>query len=276
MTAQAIPVIEIGANRGSVAVFRDVWQYRELLYFLVWRDLKVRYKQTALGVLWIVLQPAAATLVFSVIFGHLLRLPSGDLPYPIFALSGLLAWTYFASSLNRAGGSLVSNADLITKVYFPRILVPLAGVINGLPDVAVSLVVLLVAMLAFGVAPAVTVVYLPLFLLLAMAVSLGVSLWLAALNVKYRDINHLLPFIIQIWMYATPIIYPSSIIPERWQTVYGFNPMASIVEGVRWSLTGQGAPSSSMLLVSILFTLVVLASGLAYFRQTERTFADIV
>jgi lipopolysaccharide transport system permease protein len=276
MTVQALPVVDIGADRGSVAALRDVWQYRELLYFLVWRDLKVRYKQTALGVLWIVLQPAAATLVFSVVFGHLLRLPSGDLPYPIFVLIGLLPWTYFASSLTRAGGSLVSNAHVITKVYFPRILVPLAGVINGLLDLAVSLVVLLVAMLVFGVAPAGTIVYLPLFLLLAMTVALSVSLWLAALHVHYRDIDHVLPFMTQVWMYATPIIYPSSIIPEQWQPLYGLNPMTTVVEGFRWSLTGQGAPATPMALISISVTLVVLISGMVFFRRTERTFADIV
>jgi len=276
MTIQSVPLVEIGPNRGSAALLRDVWQYRELLYFLVWRDLKVRYKQTALGVLWIVLQPAAATLVFSVVFGYLLRLPSGDLPYPIFALIGLLPWTYFANSITRGGSSLVSNAQVITKVYFPRILVPLAAVINGLPDMAVSLAVLLVVMLAYRVAPAATIVYLPLFLLLAVGTALGMSLWLAALNVHYRDINQILPFMTQVWMYATPIVYPSSIVPDRWRTLYGLNPMATVVEGVRWSFTGQGAPSASMVLVSLLFTLVVLLSGAVFFRQTERTFADIV
>jgi lipopolysaccharide transport system permease protein len=276
MAAQALPIVEIGPNRGSAAVLRDVWEYRELLYFLVWRDLKVRYKQTALGVLWIVLQPAAATLVFTVVFGYLLSLPSSSLPYPVFVLAGLLPWTYFATSLNRAGGSLVTNAQIITKVYFPRILIPLAGVINGLPDVAVSLLLVLTTMLVFGVLPAATIVYLPLYLLLAVAITFGMSLWLAALNVHYRDVNQLLPFMTQVLMYATPIIYPSTVIPERWRALYGLNPMATVVEGFRWSLSGQGAPPASMVLVSIIFTLVVLVTGMVFFRRTERTFADIV
>jgi lipopolysaccharide transport system permease protein len=237
---------------------------------------KVRYKQTALGVIWVVLQPLLATLIFTVIFGNLARMPSGNLPYAVFAFTALLPWNYFAGAIGRAGISLVGNSNLITKVYFPRLIIPISGVSSGLIDFAVSFAVLLVLMLAFGVVPGWPILTLPLFLAMAMATALGVSLWLAALNVQYRDINHLLPFVVQIWMYASPVVYAVSLIPAQWRTLYGLNPMVGVIAGFRWALTGQEAPTRPMLLVSLAVTAALLASGLLFFRRTERTFADIV
>jgi lipopolysaccharide transport system permease protein len=271
------PTIEIQPTRGWAALkLSDLWEYRELLYFLVWRDLKVRYKQTALGIAWVVIQPLLATAIFTLIFGYLVGVSSGSLPYPVFAFSGLVPWTYFAGTLTRSGTSLVSNSALITKVYFPRLLIPLSGALNGLVDLAVALLVLLGLMLVLGVVPSAGAFTLPLFVLLAIASALGVSLWLAALNVQYRDVNHILPFLVQVWMYATPIVYPSSLIPDRWRAVYALNPMVTVVEGFRWGLTGVGQLPLSMVLVSTSVAIGVLVSGVIFFRRTERTFADII
>jgi lipopolysaccharide transport system permease protein len=267
----------IEPTRGLASLkLREVWEYRELLYFLVWRDLKVRYKQTALGVAWVVLQPLVATLIFTVVFGNLARIPSGDLPYPLFAFSALLPWQYFAGALTRSGTSLVNNANLITKIYFPRLIIPLAGILNGLVDFGISFLVLIVLMLYYGVGPGWAILTLPLFLLLAIVTALGVSLWLSALGVQYRDVNQLLPFLVQVWMYATPVVYPAALFPERWRPLLGLNPMAGVVEGFRWALTGSGDAPGPMLLVSVIVVLVLLVSGLAFFRNTERTFADVV
>lgn len=255
---------------------RDLWEYRELLYFLVWRDLKVRYKQTVLGIGWVVLQPLATTLIFSIIFGALARIPSADMPYPVLALSGLVLWNYFAATLSRSGSSLISNANLITKVYFPRLIIPLAGAINGLVDLAVAFSILIIAMALFGITPSSTILILPLSLALLFGLALGVSLWLAALNVRYRDVNYLLPFLIQVWMYASPIIYPTTLIPERWRILYGLNPMVGIVEGFRWALTGRGEIPISTFLFSVFVVLLVMTSGMIFFRRVERTFADVV
>ncbi|MGB8644436.1 MAG: ABC transporter permease [Anaerolineae bacterium] len=269
--------VVIQPSRGWAALeLRALWEYRELLYFLVWRDLKVRYKQTALGVAWVVLQPIVATVIFTVIFGTLARISSGSLPYPVFAFAGLLPWNYFAGVITRSGTSLVTNAQLITKVYFPRILIPLSGAVTGLIDMFISLLVMLVLMVAMGVMPAATILALPLFLLLSIVTALGVSLWLAALNVQYRDINYLLPFLVQVWMYATPVVYPSNLIPERFRAFFGVNPMVGAVEGFRWALTGQGDVSWTMVIVSTGVALGILVTGAIFFRQTERTFADIV
>ena len=268
-----IPVIVIQPTRGWASLqLRSVWEYRELLYFLVWRDVKVRYKQTALGVAWVILQP----LIFTVIFGNLAKMPSGNLPYAVLAFTALLPWNYFAGAISRAGTSLVNNANLITKVYFPRLIIPMSGVLAGLIDFAVSFLVLIVLMLAFGVTPGWQIILLPLFLIMAMATALGVSLWLAALNVQYRDINHLLPFLVQIWMYASPVVYAVSLIPAKWRILYGLNPMAGVIAGFRWSLTGQEAPPLAMLLLSLVVAVFLLVSGVVFFRRTERTFADIV
>ncbi len=267
----------IQATRGwSFLTLRDVWAYRELLYFLVWRDLKLQYKQTALGITWVVLQPVLATVILTLIFGLLARLPSGDLPYPLFVFMGMLPWTYLANVLNRAGTSLVTNAQLVTKVYFPRILMPLACVIHGLVDVAVFLVLLIFMMAYFSVTPSITSLGIFVLLLILVAASLGLSLWLAALNVRYRDVKYVLPFLLQVWMYLTPIVYPSTLIPARWRALYALNPMAGIVEGFRWALTGRGEMPTQMLLVSTIAAIAALVTGVVFFRSTERTFADVI
>ncbi len=270
------PLLVIEPSRGWVSLQLDrLWHYRELLFFLVWRDVKVRYKQTALGVAWVVLQPLLTTAIFTVLFGLLLNVPSGDIPYPLFALSGLVVWQYFAGSLNRSSTSLVGSANLITKVYFPRLIIPFAGVLSGLVDFAVGFGLLLVLMLIYRFPPTPTMLLLPFFLLLAMATALGFGLWLSALNVKYRDINHLIPFLMQIWLYVTPVAFGSTLIPERYRWLLGLNPMTGVVEGFRWALLGQ-QPPGRLFALSVIITLVVLATGLVFFRRTERTFADLV
>ena len=270
------PPLIIEPTSGWLALQLDrVWAYRELLYFLVWRDLKVRYKQTLLGVAWIILQPLISVAIFTILFGNLLGVPSGDLPYPLFAYAALLPWNYFAGSLTRASTSLVGNANLITKVYFPRLIIPIAGVLSGLVDLAIAFVVFLGLLLLYRQPLTLAALLLPLFLLLAMATALGCGLWLAALNVRYRDVNYLVPFLIQVWMYLTPVIYGSDLIPERFRFLLGLNPMTGVVEGFRWALLGQ-APPGNLFFLSVLISLAVLVSGAAYFRRTERTFADIV
>ena len=276
-----IPLIVIQPTRGLLSLrLRDVWEYRELLYFLVWRDIKVRYKQTVLGVLWIVLQPLVSMVVFSFLFGTLLKVPSGEVPYPIFAYAGLLPWNYFASSLTRSSTSVVSSAHLITKVYFPRLIIPIAGVLSGLVDFAIAFLVLIGLMVVYGVVPTLAVVWLPAFLVLAMATALGFGLWLSALNVRFRDVNHLIPYLVQVWMYVTPVIYASTLIPERFRWLLGLNPMTGVVEGFRWALLGRqmaAAQSSGVLFASsVLIALVVLVTGAVFFRRTERVFADII
>jgi lipopolysaccharide transport system permease protein len=271
------PITHIEPTAGwAIPSLRDLWAYRELLYFLVWRDLKVHYKQTALGVAWVVLQPVVATLIFTAIFGYFVRLPTGDLPYPVFAFSGFVLWSYFAGVLTRSGTSLVNNAHLITKVYFPRLLVPLAGTLNGLVDLLVGIVVFMLFLPFFGVFPSPTIFAAPLFVVLAFMSALGVSLWLSALDVRYRDVKHVLPFLVQVWMYASPIIYPSTMLPTSVQPVYALNPMVGAVEGFRWALTGHGEPSLLLAAISGVVGFVLLASGAAFFRRTERTFADTI
>ncbi len=269
-------VLVIEPSRGWMSLQLDrLWHYRELLYFLVWRDVKVRYKQTALGVAWVLLQPLLTTLVFTVLFGLLLKVPSGDIPYPIFALTGLIAWQYFAGSLTRASSSLVGSANLITKVYFPRLIIPVSGVLGGLVDFVIGLGLLLVLMFVYRYPLTPAVLLLPAFLLLAMATALGFGLWLAALNVKYRDINYLVPFMVQIWLYVTPVAFGSTLIPERYRWLMGLNPMTGVVEGFRWALLGQ-EPPGRLFALAVVITLTVLVTGLIFFRRTERTFADIV
>ena len=273
----APPTTYIRATSGwAVPSLRDLWAYRELLYFLIWRDLKVHYKQTALGLAWVILQPVVATLIFTAIFGYFARIPSGDLPYPVFAFSGFLIWGYFSGVLSRSGTSLVNNAHLITKVYFPRLVVPLAGTLNGLIDLAVGVLVLALFMPFFGVVPSLTVLAMPVFVLLALVSGLGVSLWLSALDVKYRDVKHVLPFLVQVWMYASPIIYPSTMVPRKALPVYALNPMVGAVEGFRWALTGYGEPPVLAAVISGIVGLLLLASGVMFFRRIERTFADTI
>lgn len=278
---QDIPEIVIEPTRGLASLqLGALWEYRELLYFLVWRDLKVRYKQTALGVAWIVLQPVVSMVVFSFLFGGLLKVPSGEVPYPIFSYTALLPWNYFAGSLTRASTSLVGSAHLITKVYFPRLVIPVSGVASGLVDFAIAFLVLIVLMVYYGIAPTANVLFLPGFMLLAMVTALGFGLWLSALNVRYRDVQYLVPYLIQIWMYVTPVIYGSTLIPERFRWLMSLNPMTGVVEGFRWALLGpylaEARPPEALFFASIVVALCVLVSGAVFFRHTERTFADIV
>lgn len=275
------PTIVIEPTRGLASLqLKALWEYRELLGFLVWRDVKVRYKQTALGVAWILLQPVVSMLVFTGIFGYLLAAPSNGVPYPIFAYAGLLPWTYFAGALTRSSQSLVGSANLITKVYFPRMIIPIGSVLSGLVDFAVASVVLGVMMLLYRIPLTVNVIWLPFFLLLAIATSLGFGFWLAALNVRYRDVNYLVPFLLQIWMYVTPVLYSITLIPERLRWLVALNPMTGVVEGFRWALLGgsmsETAAPGPLFWGSVAITLVVLISGAVFFRSTERTFADII
>ena len=258
----------------------DVWQYRELLYFLVWRDLKIRYKQTALGVAWIIIQPLVSMAIFSFLFGGLLNVPHEGIPYPLFAFAALLPWNYFANTLAKSSTSLVSNANLISKVFFPCLLLPLSCILSGLVDFAVSFVILLFFLLFYNVALTWIVLILPLFLILAILISLGFSLWFSSLNVRFRDVNYMIPFIIQIWMYITPVIYGATLIPENYRFFFNLNPMTGVVEGFRWALlsgTTQAAlEMGSLFIASIAITFVVLISGLIFFHSTERTFADYI
>jgi lipopolysaccharide transport system permease protein len=260
--------------------FPDLWHYRELLYTLIWRDIKIRYKQTVLGVAWVILQPVISTIIFTAIFGILLNAPSNGVPYPVFALSGLLPWTFFASSLNKSSNSLVLNANLITKIYFPRIAVPLSSTLSGLVDFSISFLVLLVVMLFYGIYPTWTILFLPVFLVFAILTALGFGLWLSALNVRYRDVNQLTPFVLQVWMYLTPVVYAVTLIPEQYRFILALNPMTAVVEGFRWSLLGstivEGLVSGWLLIVPVFITFFVLVSGAIFFRRTEKTFADII
>jgi lipopolysaccharide transport system permease protein len=255
---------------------RDLWEYRELLYFLVWRDIKVRYKQTLLGATWAILQPSLTMVVFSIFFGRLAGVPSDGFPYPVFTYTALLPWQLFAHALTESGNSLVTNQQLITKVYFPRLVIPLSAVLAGLVDFGIAFLVLLALMFYYGVFPTIAILTLPFFLLLAIATAFAVGVWLSALNVEYRDVRYTLPFLTQFWMFATPIAYPSSLVPETWRAVYGLNPMAGVVEGFRWALLGTTGNTGSLLIVSCLVVGVLLFSGLVYFRRMEKTFADVV
>jgi len=269
--------IRITPSHGWVALkLGDLWEYRELLYFLVWRDIKVRYKQTALGASWAILQPLMSMVVFSVFFGRLAKIPSDGIPYPIFAFAALVPWSFFSHGLTMSSNSLVSSANLIRKVYFPRLALPIATVLSGIVDFAIAFVVLLGMMLYFGIVPTVNIVWLPCFLLLAFTASLGVGLWFSALNVQFRDVRHALPFIAQMWLFASPVVYPSSLLPEPWRTVYGLNPMVGVIEGFRWALLDTQHPPDFMIAVSAFVTLIVLVGGGFYFRRVEKTFADLV
>jgi lipopolysaccharide transport system permease protein len=272
-----IPVIRIEPPRSSVALgLRDLWEYRELLYFLVWRDLKVRYKQTIFGASWAVLQPLTTMIIFTVIFGRFVKIPSDGLPYSIFAYTALLPWNYFAVALNRCIGSVVGEAHLISKVYFPRLILPLAGTLSGIVDFLISFTLVLGMMVWYGFGFRWLMLTVPLFLLFAMLTALAVGLWLSALNVRYRDIGHTIPFLIQIWMFCSPVVYPVSMIPEKYRLLYGLNPMAGVIEGFRWALLGKASPDFSVMVVSGIAVLVILAGGLFFFKNMERTFADVV
>ena len=271
------PVIYIKRSRGLVSLrLGELCQYRELLYFLIWRDVKVRYKQTALGVAWAVVQPFFTMVVFSLFFGRLAKVPSDGVPYPLFAYCALVPWGFFANGLNMGSNSLVENANLIRKVYLPRLAIPIATVLSGGVDFLVSFLLLLGMMAYYGRMPGIEAAWLPLLLLLGLVTALGVSLWLSALNVQYRDVRYTIPFLTQIWMFGTPIAYPSSLVPEAWRPFYGLNPMVGVVEGFRWALLGTATRPGAMLIVSSLAALVLLVTGAMYFRYTEKTFADVV
>jgi lipopolysaccharide transport system permease protein len=254
----------------------ELWEFRDLLYFLVWRDIRVRYKQTLLGAAWAVLQPVTTMVVFSIFFGRLAKVPSDGVPYPVFAFTALLPWQLFAYALAESSNSLVANQNLITKVYFPRLVVPLAAVLSGLADFTVAFAILIGLMLYYGLHIGPAIVWLPLFVVFALATALAVGLWLSALNVQYRDIRYTIPFLTQLWMFATPVAYPSSLVPPHWRALYGLNPMAGVVEAFRWALLGVTNPPNGLLAVSAAVVAVLLLSGLVYFRRMETTFADTV
>lgn len=271
------PLTIIRPTRGWVPIrFGEIWAYRELLYFLVWANIKVQYKQTLLGAAWAIIQPLFTMAVFSIFFGRLAGISSGDVAYPLFAYAALVPWTYFANVLTLSSNVLVHHQGVITKVYFPRVIMPLASVVGGLLDFAIALSVLFLMMFAYGVIPSMALLALPLLIALAALTATGVALWLSALNVQYRDVRFVIPFLVQVWLFATPVAYPSSLVPERWRVFYGLNPMAGVVDGFRWALLGQHPPSWGLLAVSALVVLGMLASGLVYFTRTERTFADVV
>lgn len=255
---------------------RAIWQRRELLYFLVWRDVKVRYKQTAIGAAWAVLSPLLTVVIFTIVFGMLAKLPSDGLPYIVFAFAGFLPWTYFAQALTRGSASLVGNAHLITKVYFPRLMIPVAAVTTPTVDFCLSLLSLFGLMFWYRVTPGWSLLALPFFLLLAAAIALAAGLWLAPLNVRYRDVSHTVPFLVQAWMYASPVVYPLTLIPEPWRVIYSLNPVVGVIEGFRWSLTGSGSLNVASIAVSLLVTVPVLLGGLVFFRRMERAFADVI
>lgn len=255
---------------------RELWEYRELLYFLTWRDVKVRYKQTALGGLWAILQPLSTMVVFSLFFGRLARVPSEGVPYPLFSFAALVPWTFFSNGLLQSANSVVANQNLITKIYFPRIAIPIATVLSGAVDFALAFLLLLGLMLWYDVSITARALWVVPFALLALVTALGVGLWLAALNVQYRDVRYTAPFLAQLWLFATPIAYPSSLLSEPWRTVYGINPMVGVVEGFRWALVGTQTQPGAMIAVSSLAALIVLFGGALYFRRMEQTFADVV
>lgn len=273
--------IDIRPTKGLASLQLGLlWEYRELLYYMIWRDIKVRYKQTFLGILWIVFQPIITIVIFSVLFGGLLGVPSDGAPYPIFLYSALLAWDYFASALTRASSSMVASGNIITKVYFPRLILPLSAVLGALVDFAISAAVFAGLMLYFQIVPTPAILLLPAFVLLAMLTALGFGLWLAALNVRYRDVNQITPFIVRTWMYLTPVIYSATLLPEEYRWILSLNPMTGVVAGFRWAILGNyldyGLPPSDLFIVAIIITIVVLISGAFYFRSTERAFADII
>ncbi len=256
---------------------RDLWTYRELIYFMIWRDLKVRYKQTLLGAAWAVIQPVMTMLVFNFLFNTVAKLSSDGIPYPIFAFTALLPWGLFTTALNNASRSLTSNTNMITKVYFPKLILPMASVLAGLVDFAIAFVLLIGMMFYYHVTPSLTALWaVPVFLLLSIITALGVALWLAAINVQYRDVGYALPFLTQFWMFITPVAYSSKVISEKWQIVYALNPMAGVVNGFRWALLGAGNPPDMLVAISTVIALIVLVTGLIYFRNMERTFADTI
>jgi lipopolysaccharide transport system permease protein len=275
--ARESAVVHITARRGWLSLdLAELWAYRELLYFFIWRDIKVRYKQTVIGAAWAVVQPVMTMLVFSLFFGRLAKIPSEGLPYPIFYYCALLPWMYFATAMQGATSIIVDQQGIITKIYFPRVVLPIASVLSGLLDFAISFAVLMGMMAYYRIVPTGAVIWLPAFMLLAVLTALGVGLWLSTLNALYRDVRYVVPFLVQFWMLASPVAYPSSLVPERWRWLYGLNPMAGVIEGFRWALTGHGQPPGMLMAASAAAVLLLVLSGLTYFHAMEGTIADVV
>jgi len=271
------PTVRIEPLRGWLELrLREVWDYRELLYFFVWRDVKIRYKQTVIGIVWVILQPLLTMGVFTVFFGRLAKLPSQGLPYPVFYFAALVPWMYFSYALQSATNVVVENQRVITKVYFPRLVLPFSAVLSGLADFAIGFVVLVILTLAYGIRPTIAALWLPLLVLVAILTALGVGLWMSALNALYRDVRYVMPFVVQFWMFASPVAYPSALVPARWRWLYGLNPMAGVIDGFRWALTGHGQPPGLVMLASAAMVAVVLVGGLFFFQRMEGTVADRV
>jgi lipopolysaccharide transport system permease protein len=269
--------VHISARRRWLALdLPELWAYRELLYFFVWRDIKVRYKQTVIGAAWAILQPVMTMLVFSLFFGRLAKIPSQGLPYPVFYYCALLPWMYFSTAMQGATNIVVDQQRVITKIYFPRVVLPIAAVLSGLLDFAISFLVFLAMMVYYRIAPTAAILWLPGFTLLAVLTALGVGLWLSALNALYRDVRYVLPFLVQFWLFASPVAYDSSLVPEKWRWLYGLNPMAGIIEGFRWALTGHGQPPGILLAASSAGVILLVFSGLVYYHSVEGTIADVV
>jgi lipopolysaccharide transport system permease protein len=273
---QADRVVVIKPTRGLNVNLRELWEFRELLYFMVWRDIKVRYKQTALGAAWAIIQPVTTMLIFTVIFGRLVKVPSDGLPYPVFAFAGLLPWLYFSQALSLSSVSVVVNKNLITKVYFPRLLIPLSTVVVPIVDLLLASTVLVGMIFFYGLTPSWHAIGIFFFVGLALLTAFGVGLWLAALNVRYRDVPYIIPFLTQLWMYASPVVYPVSLVPDRWRWLLALNPMVGVIEGFRWALLGVGTPSLTVLATSFAVSGLITFTGLIYFKRTERSFADII
>jgi lipopolysaccharide transport system permease protein len=277
MQAYEVPVLRIAPSKGWVSLqLRELWEYRELLYFFIWRDIKVRYKQTVLGAAWAIIQPFLTMVVFSLFFGWLAKVPSDGIPYPVFSYAALVPWVFFANGLTQASNSLVGSANLVRKVYFPRLMLPISSVVSGIVDFVLAFTVLLGMMLYYGVIPTLNVLWLPLFVLLALVTSLAAGIWLSAINVQYRDVRYVVPFLTQLWLFATPIAYPSSLLPEPWRILYALNPTVGVVEGFRWALLGTTQRPGAMIIVSTLMALAFLLVATFHFRRMEKTFADIV
>jgi len=270
-------VLRIEPSKGWAPLkIGELWEYRELIYFLAWSNVKIRYKQTVLGAAWAIIQPFMTMLVFSLFFGKLAKVPSDNVPYPVFSFAALVPWTFFSNSLRLASNSLIGSAHLITKIYFPRLAIPIATVLSGVVDFGVAFLMLLAMMLYYGMMPGDRMLWLPLFFMLAVVAALGASLWLSALSVEYRDVQHVMPFVLQFWLFATPIAYSSSMLAEPWRTLYGINPMVGVVEGFRWALLGVHTSPGPIIIVSSVAALITLTTGAFYFRRMERTFADMV
>jgi lipopolysaccharide transport system permease protein len=268
-------VIRIQPSRGALRL-DELWEYRELLYFLVWRDIKVQYKQTVLGAAWAIIQPFFSMVIFSLVFGKVAGIPSDDIPYPVFSFAALVPWTFFANGLNKSTQSLVTGSNIVKKVYFPRLIMPISAVLSGVVDFTLAFLMLLGIMAFFGILPTASIVWLPFLLVLGASTSLGVGLWLSAMNVEFRDVRYVIPFLVQAWMYASPIVYPSSMFGEPWRTLYALNPMVGVIEGFRWALLGTETQPTLLIIVSTLSSLALLVSGMVYFRRMEKNFADVL